>query len=310
MDEAAVKTRQACYEGTVGARAMHALQNYGQAIPTQPLQYLISATYHDGTLKMYSHHLTQPSQVGESHQVHMAPLRGIVLTNSPETFRYKVSAFRDACDSTRQQAEMLVDRTNRAAQTQQMSCVSFSLEEVCVDSASSRDDSGPDRPRVLQTKRQRKDLNLVAATTHMGRSIRRSIMDKSTSTLRAERKTMLIACRLFHVQDGTVLLGARRSAFSSQQCNFTLALAFTFTANLSTFSARSANQRQPATTVHYDYFDMRTTKSQGGKTVSEERDLRPRTRPVREDPSTIGGPALITRRTRKASSHARTAVAT
>ncbi len=47
MDEAAVKTRQACYEGTVNARAMHAFQHYGQAIPTQTLQCLIYATYRD-----------------------------------------------------------------------------------------------------------------------------------------------------------------------------------------------------------------------------------------------------------------------
>jgi hypothetical protein len=60
---AAVKTRQACYAGAIGARAMHALQGYGQAEPTYDNEaYTIFSTYHDGTLKMYSHHPAQPSR--------------------------------------------------------------------------------------------------------------------------------------------------------------------------------------------------------------------------------------------------------
>jgi hypothetical protein len=47
-------TMQACYDGGIGARGMHALQGYG-------------------TLKMYTYHPTQPSRLGESPQYHMTP---------------------------------------------------------------------------------------------------------------------------------------------------------------------------------------------------------------------------------------------
>jgi hypothetical protein len=58
---------QACYAGAIGARGIHALQGYGQAEPTYDNKaYTFSSTYHDGTLKMYSHHPAQPSHPGES----------------------------------------------------------------------------------------------------------------------------------------------------------------------------------------------------------------------------------------------------
>ena len=59
--DATVSLKQACFAGALGARGMHSLQTYGE----QPLRYdnnayTLSATYHSGTLKIYSHHPTQP----------------------------------------------------------------------------------------------------------------------------------------------------------------------------------------------------------------------------------------------------------
>ena len=69
---AAIKTRQACYDGAIGARGIHALQGYGQAEPIYDNKaYTFSSTYHDGTLKMYSHHPAQPSRPGESPQYYI-----------------------------------------------------------------------------------------------------------------------------------------------------------------------------------------------------------------------------------------------
>jgi hypothetical protein len=96
---AAKKMMQACYAGAIGARGMHALQGYGQAEPTYDNRaYTFSSMYHDGTLKLYVHHPTQPSRLGESPQDHMTPLRGFLLTDSPQTCRQGVGAFRNARD--------------------------------------------------------------------------------------------------------------------------------------------------------------------------------------------------------------------
>jgi hypothetical protein len=85
---------------------MHALQGYGQAEPIYDNKaYAFSSTYHDGTLKLYAHHPTQPSRLGESSQYHITPLRGFFLTDSPQTFRQGVGTFRNARDLAKEQRE-------------------------------------------------------------------------------------------------------------------------------------------------------------------------------------------------------------
>lgn len=124
---AAVKTRQACYDGAIGARAMHALQSYRQTKPTYDNKtYTISSTYHDGTLKMYSHHPTQPRHLGEFSQYHMTQLGAFNLTHSAQTFREGVGAFRNARDFTREQGNILIDQANTVAQTEFLDAMSFS----------------------------------------------------------------------------------------------------------------------------------------------------------------------------------------
>ncbi|TWU72957.1 hypothetical protein ED733_003366 [Metarhizium rileyi] len=60
---ASVAQRQACYDGAYGARAMHALQNYGKAEPEYDgYVKTYSSTYHPatGSLQLYAHHITAP----------------------------------------------------------------------------------------------------------------------------------------------------------------------------------------------------------------------------------------------------------
>ncbi|EFW14297.1 hypothetical protein D8B26_007044 [Coccidioides posadasii str. Silveira] len=50
----AVATRQACYDGALGARGMHSLQTYRQDKLTYDNNaYTITSTYHGGQLKLY-----------------------------------------------------------------------------------------------------------------------------------------------------------------------------------------------------------------------------------------------------------------
>jgi hypothetical protein len=64
-----VALRQALHDGAIGARAMHALQNYGTEEPLfDGNAYTYSSTYHagTGTLQLYAHHntpLTAPGGV-------------------------------------------------------------------------------------------------------------------------------------------------------------------------------------------------------------------------------------------------------
>ncbi|KAL9621088.1 MAG: hypothetical protein Q9160_004473 [Pyrenula sp. 1 TL-2023] len=115
---AAVQRRQACYNGALGVRAMSALQSYGQAEPIYDNKAsTISSTYHDGQLKIYSHHQTQPPCPGELPQYHMTQLRSIAMTDSVQSFREGIGAFRNARDFTREQSDILIDQANTVAQT-------------------------------------------------------------------------------------------------------------------------------------------------------------------------------------------------
>ncbi|OAT04355.1 hypothetical protein BDBG_00923 [Blastomyces gilchristii SLH14081] len=56
----AVATRQACYDGALGARGMHALQSYQQGEPTYDNNaYTLTSTYHGGQLKLYTTHVSK-----------------------------------------------------------------------------------------------------------------------------------------------------------------------------------------------------------------------------------------------------------
>lgn len=113
---AAVKTRQACYIGAMGARGMHALQCYGQAKLTYDNNaYTYSSTYENGTLKIYAHHPTQPSHPGEPAEYRMTQIGAWALTGSPETFRQGVSALRTIRDLAKEQQDTLIAQANAVA---------------------------------------------------------------------------------------------------------------------------------------------------------------------------------------------------
>ena len=62
---AAVATRQARYDGAIGSRAMHSLQNYGREEPQYDGKaYTFSSAYHNGLLQLFVHHVTAPTTTG------------------------------------------------------------------------------------------------------------------------------------------------------------------------------------------------------------------------------------------------------
>ncbi|KAK3304692.1 uncharacterized protein B0T15DRAFT_250724 [Chaetomium strumarium] len=114
----AVALRQALHDGAIGARAMHALQNYGAEEPAfDGNAYTYSSTYHagTGTLKLYAHHATPPIAPGGRPEYHMTQVDGWDLTGNIDTFRRGVTAFRNARDLAQRHRNSLIQTANTRA---------------------------------------------------------------------------------------------------------------------------------------------------------------------------------------------------
>ena len=171
---------------------MHALQGYGQAEPTYDNKsYTFSSTYHDGTLKIHAHHPTQPSRRGESAQYHIIPLRGFLLSDSPQTFRQGVGAFRNARETLqKKQREIFIEKVNAVARAQSVDTVPFgtshatvtSIQERLIDSATSADELALDYPFTMTwTKRQKKEQTRLGTPRSM---------QQEPSSMRGEPRSM------------------------------------------------------------------------------------------------------------------------
>ncbi|KND91538.1 hypothetical protein TOPH_03861, partial [Tolypocladium ophioglossoides CBS 100239] len=61
-----VASRQACYDGALGARGIHSLQSYGQSKPQYDNKaYTLTSIYYGGTIKMFTSHPIPSSAPGE-----------------------------------------------------------------------------------------------------------------------------------------------------------------------------------------------------------------------------------------------------
>ncbi|KAI1746445.1 hypothetical protein F4782DRAFT_524470 [Xylaria castorea] len=112
----AVATRQARYDGAMGSRAMHSLQNYGNDEPVYDnTTRTFSSSYHGGQLKLYAHHLTASPTSGGRPGYHMTQLKAYALTNDRETFVDGVTSFRNARDMAKQHRDSFIDAANTRA---------------------------------------------------------------------------------------------------------------------------------------------------------------------------------------------------
>jgi hypothetical protein len=108
---------QALHDGAIGARAMHALQNYGAEEPTfDGNAYTYSSTYHAGTgcLQLYMHHATPPAPGGRP-QYYMTKLRGFEMTDCRETFIQGATVFRNARDLAQKHRQSFIQVANARA---------------------------------------------------------------------------------------------------------------------------------------------------------------------------------------------------
>lgn len=113
---AAVLKVQACHDGAIGARAMHSLQNYGSTeCRYDGNAYSYSSIYHNGTLRMYSHHPAPPKTHGRKPQYYMAQIRGFDITDNIDSFREGAAAFRNLRDLAKAHRDDLIHRANQLA---------------------------------------------------------------------------------------------------------------------------------------------------------------------------------------------------
>ncbi|CAG9998243.1 unnamed protein product [Clonostachys byssicola] len=109
-----VVTRQACYYGAIGCRAIHSLQNYNQEQPVYDGKpYAFSTTYQSGgSLKLFAHHVTAPTTTEGLPEYHMTKVYGWDVTANLENLRTGITGFRNARDLAKQYRDRFIQEAN------------------------------------------------------------------------------------------------------------------------------------------------------------------------------------------------------
>lgn len=95
----AVATRQIRYDGAIGARAMHSLQNYRVEEPRYDSKpHAFSFIYHGGMLQKYSHHMSAPTTEGGRPEYHTSQIDGWVMTSKRGAFVEGATDLRNTLD--------------------------------------------------------------------------------------------------------------------------------------------------------------------------------------------------------------------
>ena len=152
----AVAARQACYDGALGARAIHSLQSYAKDKPAYDNNaYTIMSIYDNGQLKMYTSHLTQPVTPGSRPEYCMTQLNTWGLTGNVNTFRQGVTAYRNARDWTKEQRDEAIERANERANDNQVgtSAVDASFGGVSSFATEASSDQAPGIEALSQESR-------------------------------------------------------------------------------------------------------------------------------------------------------------
>lgn len=119
-----VANRQACWDGAHGARAMHALHNFGSKAGQGDEDggelfdgnaYTFSATFCAGILEMFAHFVTLAAD--GRREYHMTMLRGVNMRDGIDSFVQGASMLRNARDLAKLYRDAAIKAANgRAAQ--------------------------------------------------------------------------------------------------------------------------------------------------------------------------------------------------
>ncbi|OAQ58281.1 hypothetical protein VFPPC_12599 [Pochonia chlamydosporia 170] len=108
-----VATRQASYDGALGARAFHCLQSYKQPEPKYDNNaYTLTSLYHGGQLKMYTTHPIPPLIDGAQPGFVMTQINSWSVTGNRDAFRQGATAFRNGRDWAKRQRDNAINEAN------------------------------------------------------------------------------------------------------------------------------------------------------------------------------------------------------
>jgi hypothetical protein len=136
------------YNGVIGARGMHKLQNYSADEPVYDNNaYSFSSTYQDGQLKLHSTHPTAPTVPGGNPEYHMTQLDSHALTGNVKRFREGATAYRNNRDLAKTHRDSFIEQANEKARQMPISSSTTtfsdrrtSLPPLIVDSADTSED--------------------------------------------------------------------------------------------------------------------------------------------------------------------------
>lgn len=137
-ESALVMRRQARYDGAVGSRAMHSLQNYGREEAVYDGQaYTYTSTYFDGILHLYANYTTAPATEGDRPEYHMTVINSYALIGDRKTFIKGATAYRNLRDLAKEHRDTFIRNANaRYQRTQETS--------ITIAASSSEDDPNAD----------------------------------------------------------------------------------------------------------------------------------------------------------------------
>jgi hypothetical protein len=113
---AAVAKRQACYDGALGARGMHALKTFGAGESAYDNKaYTLTSIYQDGTLKIFTSHPVCPAPERTRPEFVMTQVKAVALTSDADSFRAGAKSYRNACDWAKKQRDEAIKKANERA---------------------------------------------------------------------------------------------------------------------------------------------------------------------------------------------------
>jgi len=107
-----VATRQACYDGALGARAIRSVQSFGEVPKLDNTAYTITSVYHGGQLKMYTSHPIPASGPSRDCGFVMTQIKTWGLTGDADTFRRGAGAYRNLRDWAKTQRDNAIEAAN------------------------------------------------------------------------------------------------------------------------------------------------------------------------------------------------------
>ncbi|KAK7422432.1 hypothetical protein QQZ08_009514 [Neonectria magnoliae] len=138
----AVAMRQARYDGAIGSRAMHSLQNYNEEEPAYDGNpYTFSSIYHGGQLQLYAHHVTAPTTPEGRPEYHMTQVDTWGMTGNIDSFRRGATAFRNARDLAKQHRDNVIREANARASQASVAAAQADATELHEDEISTPHES-------------------------------------------------------------------------------------------------------------------------------------------------------------------------